>query len=999
MNGARTGRARQLIPSSTVTSSGRSPPLSPLGNSTVTDPSQSSSRASRVDAPTPIGVDSLAARLLESRMLEKLVGEGEGETVRVDRFVLRQELGSGGMGTVYEAWDEQLQRTVALKFLRQVADDHAAEQRLFREAQGLAQLSHPNVVPVYDVGHHDGRVWIAMEYVPGQTLRAWAHEATRSYAEALACWLELGRGLAAVHEAGLVHRDVKPDNVFLGDDGRVRLLDFGLVTTSVEPTTTGAEAQPAERERLPPPEQLGLLDTLAYDAPTQPKQEADAQTGPDRLDISLTNTGAVLGTPAYMPPEQMTGGRADARSDQYSFCVSLYEAVYGERPFEGHTAPALLMSMLHGDVRSPPKGSRVPPKLRAALLRGLAPRPDDRWPSMEELLAQLQVLVAPRRGRWVALGGGIALGLGLLGAGLAYQADMAQRCSGAEIELEGIWDDARRQGVQTAIVGTELSYAPDTWERVRPRLDRYAEAWVDAHTEVCEATAVRNEQSDEVRDLRLGCLSRRRTALRAAVDVLIDADADVVHNAVKLVADLPHLNRCDDVEWLQEQDQRVPPPEDPQVAQAVRTLRDRQVDIRAMRSAGQYGLALTHAQDVLEQAEALGYGPLHAEAEFLHGSLLSTDGRYAESERALVRAHARALGLGHDAVVLNAAQTLIYVVGMKLSRYTEAMIWAHTAVPLAEHTGRDDERARSQSYLGEVFYGLGEYAQARVHQERALQLKEKALGADHPGVAVSLTRLGNASASQGQYEDAKAHYERALRIREEALGTGHPTLVPVLNNLGNVLDSQGEHAQAKVYYQRSLGLAQEVFGADHPDVAMSLNNLGTLLKSQGELEEAKVHFQRALQILENALGADHPDVAMSLSNLGTVLKGQGEYEQAWVHWERALRIFENMLGADHIAVTYPLIGLAEILLARHDPTAARVYAERALSIREKAGVASEDLAYVRFVLARALWSDRAQRPRARAQAEQARDEFAEHGKGREDDRAEVERWLAEQTEG
>jgi serine/threonine protein kinase len=224
---------------------------------------------------------------------------------QVGRYVLLDAVGSGGMGVVYAAYDPELDRKVAIKLLRfDRLGSEAGERdrlRLQREAQAIARLSHPNVVHVYDVGTFGDQVFVAMEFVAGRTLRQWAEEEPRPWREVVDRFALAGRGLAAAHAAGLIHRDFKPDNVLLGDDGRVRVVDFGL-------------ARPAGQQPAPEGERTPSGGTLAH---------------------PLTEWGVVVGTPAYMAPEQLRGEASDERSDQLSFCVSLYETLYGERPFPG----------------------------------------------------------------------------------------------------------------------------------------------------------------------------------------------------------------------------------------------------------------------------------------------------------------------------------------------------------------------------------------------------------------------------------------------------------------------------------------------------------------------------------------------------------------------------------------------------------------------------------------------------------------------------------------
>jgi serine/threonine protein kinase len=274
----------------------------------------------------------------------------------VGRYLLLERIGAGGMGVVYLAYDPDLDRRIAIKLIRAAgadAMDADRQQRFPREARAMARPQHPEVIAVYDVGIALGRVFIAMEYVEGATLRAWLSARPHTLREVLAMFVRVGHGLAAAHATGLVHRDFKPDNVLVGKDGRVRVTDFGLARL--------LERDAGEGPRLPD------------DSPVD----------------CITRSGQFLGSPAYSAPEQMEGAPVDPHADIFSFCVVLYEALYGERPFAGRTARALHQAILDGQVAEPPRGARVPVWLRRVVLRGLKPRPADRWESMEQLLAAL----------------------------------------------------------------------------------------------------------------------------------------------------------------------------------------------------------------------------------------------------------------------------------------------------------------------------------------------------------------------------------------------------------------------------------------------------------------------------------------------------------------------------------------------------------------------------------------------------------------------------------
>ncbi|MEM9453713.1 MAG: serine/threonine-protein kinase [Myxococcota bacterium] len=907
--------------------------------------------------------------VLKARVAQALF-ERPVRSPMLGRYVVLDTLGQGGMGTVFEAFDRTLDRKVAIKVLHaELGRDDTA--RLLREAQAMAKLSHPNVVPVFEVNTVDRQTFVVMERVQGPTLRAWMRQDPRpDWRQCIEVFIQAGQGLAAAHAAGLVHRDFKPSNVLLGDEGRARVLDFGLARR--------IEVEATDSDRL------GHLGRSTDNAPSLASiTAAGTPSGATRaeqtvLDQTLTKTGMVVGTPAYMPPEAMMGREIDARSDQFSFCVSLYEAVYGERPFAGDTLNELTASMMREGVRPIPTASPVPERLRTIVLRGLALDPVKRWPSMEALLDELRMLVAPHTRRWMVMG--VTTGLMALAGGLALgqYAEVKDRCTGAQAQIDGIWDDARREQVQAALLGTERPFAASTWERIEPKLDAYADAWIQAHTAACRATSVHREQPQEVLDLGMHCLGERLTVLRATVDMLADADAELTTKAIELVDGLPPLTRCADLEWLQQQNQRVPPPEDPEVAEAVQAQRAYLANITVMQKAGRYAEALEAAQEVVKQAQELGYPPLRAEALHRRGELRTETGKHAEAEEDLRHAYALAISHQHDLAALNAASALTYVVGYQLVRHAEGQQWGEMmALPLAQRSGEPLQEARSLSTLGIVLLSRKDHQSAQHHFERALAIYEKAVGPDHPHVAASLNSLGAVFNSMGDYENAQHHFERALAIWEKARGPDHPHVAYSLIGLGAVFSSKGDYEDARHHYERALAIWEKALDPDHPSVATSLNNLGATFSSMGDYENAQHHYERALAMMEKTRGPDHPDVATSLHNLGAMFSSMGDYENARHHYERALTILEKALGPDHPQVAYSLVGMAKVALKMNNSMSARAHAERAFSIREAATVAPELLAEARFILARALWSEHSERARARELAKQAREVWLE----------------------
>jgi eukaryotic-like serine/threonine-protein kinase len=625
-----------------------------------------------------------------------------------------------------------------------------------------------------------------------------------------------------------------------------------------------------------------------------------------------------------------------------------------------------------------------------------------------------------------------------VGAGLGYQARSDRPCSGARDQLAGVWDDERRQALQDAILGTGLSYAPDTWERVATPLDAYASAWVDAYTEACEATSVRREQSAAVMDLRMGCLRQHRVALREAVDVLAPAEPTRVTQAVTLVARLPALSRCDDVETLRAE---LPLPEDPEIAEQVVALREGLAQVRTLRHAGAYDQALTDAEAIVARADGLGHAPLRAEALLERGLARQRRAQYEEAARDLERAYLLAAELEHAEVEAAAVGALAIVVGNDRAEHDAGLLWAKTALALASRPRADPrERATVLSGIGMVLLGKGALEEALTHHQRALAIFEAALGPDHPDIADLLHNMGTVLLRQGKQDDALTHLRRArsireralgprhpqvahtltaigavliqrgewepalehlrlaLIIREEAFGPRHPDVATALNNIGAILKQQGQRKDALEHFARALDIQQEVLGARHPRVAYPLNNIGEVLRAEGKYDEALTYLERALAISEEALGPRHPDVASSAANLGNLLQQQKRYDEAEHQYRRALEIQREALPADHPDVASSLVGLARVGLAKNDLEQAREHAEHAVSIREKAKMAPELLAEARFVLARILWNIRGERARSRSLAEQAHTAWSNAGSDDPQTKeylADVEQWLAE----
>ncbi|MEX1363742.1 MAG: tetratricopeptide repeat protein [Nannocystaceae bacterium] len=925
------------------------------------------------------------------------------------RFKVLEPIGRGGMGMVYAAYDEQLDRKVAIKVLHdQQWSSPDARLRFQREAQAMARLSHPNVATVHEVGESNGAVFLAMEFIRGDSVATWIRTEP-DWREVIDVFIQAGRGLCAAHEAGLVHRDLKPHNIMRSDDGVVKVLDFGLARAASD--------------------ELGE---------TQAESQASPSASSSVLAASFTQTGSILGTPAYMSPEQFRG-ESDARSDQFSFCVALYEALYGRRPFDARSVRDHQEPGARPLVPPVPTDGKVPASIYKAIARGLKTDPEERWPSMEALLEPLQASVVPRRRRLVAPAVAV---IGLLGVGAGLVANRwTSRCSGAQDQLEGVWDDDRRQQVRTAILGSGRTFAASTWSRVEPRLDEYAQAWVHDHTEACEATAVRHEQSEEHLGLRMSCLRRRQQHLRATVDELAAAKPAAVERAVQAVTSLPPLSRCADIEALAAE---VPPPEDSAVAQRVAELDAQLVDAAAKHEAGEYDHALAVARAVVTEAEALGYEPLIARGRLRQGRLEYRVADYEGAVESFESAYEVALTHRMIDEASDAATRLVRVLGAPLSRHEQARRWTAHAEPLSHAAGTDAARALYLDSLGYLAHHEGQYDEARDSFERALAIQQRSLGPDHPKVATVLKGLGLVAKDQGELLEAYDYQSRALSIIEQSLGPDHPEVGGCLQALGTFKYAQGEIEQAGELFEQGLAIYEQAYGPDHPQVSGMLSNLGLVAQSNYQLQEARRYFERglaietrtlgldsvqrgysmsnlgmlayqqhdlgaareffegALTIFEDQLGPNHPHLARPLAGLGNVARVQGGLQEAVELQSRSAAIVEQALGPDHPDLAHPLTNLGGLLLTLDKPQDALEMLERALELRTSHGIDPNLTAETRLYLARALWDVQPihgqDRPRAYRLVVEARDVWGgkDGGPGPLLDQAET--WLAEHAE-
>jgi tetratricopeptide (TPR) repeat protein len=744
------------------------------------------------------------------------------------RFVVLGLVGRGAMGEVYAAYDPELDRKVAIKLVRardggaSPADSRA---RLMREAQATAKVSHPNVVVVYDAGTFQDRVFVAMEFIEGHTLRYWREAQERRWPEIVEIFVAAGRGLAAAHEKELVHRDFKPDNVMVRADGQVRVMDFGLARSA----STAAEA---ELLAVPPSAGPGPARAAADEDLESTRELGATHLGATRVPGTvehLTQTGTIAGTPAYMSPEQFTRRPTDARSDQFSFCVALWEAVHGARPFAGRSLDELTANVVNGRLLDPPASSKAPAWLRRVLERGLATEPAARWPSMTALLAELDSKPA--------------LGVG---------ADFA---AGAAARLAGVWEapvagravsTPAKAAMQAAFLATGKAYAADAFTGASSVLDRFARRWTELYVDACEATHVRGEQSAEALDLRMAGLAEGLADLKALCRLFTEATPEVVENAVTAATALGTLERCQDVNLLRA---AVRPPADAATREAVEALRARLVDVRALLRVGRLAECLEASAPLLEDARRVGYGPTLAEVLLVHGTLLSESAKIEGATVTLEEAVWAAELVRHEEVAAEAASHMVYLAGYVALKFELAEVWGRHIETLLRRMGGHD-----------LLWGWYLNNRSAVREQ------------------------------QGRLVEAIEDMRQAIAAKERALGPTAADVGGSIGNLANQLAALGDFAAAFEASQRALDIVGAGFGPEHPRTAIYLANHGELLCRAGRFAEAGEIARRTVTVLERETDPEGAWVTYPLLTLGLSLLGTGRPAEARRVLERAARI-------------------------------------------------------------------------------------------------------------
>ena len=911
----------------------------------------------------------------------------------IGRYVVLAPLGAGGGGEVVAAFDPQLDRKVAVKRLRSGRDTDL----LLREARMLAKLKHPNVVTIHDVGVENGEAYLTMELVEGRDLGAWlrAHPGA-SASERLELLRSAAAGLHAAHQAGVVHGDVKPANVLVGDDGHVQVGDFGVA----------------------------------------------------RLVSADDASGAVVGTPRYMAPEQHEGRPADVRSDVYAFALTAWETLCGDLPFR--TSAATVETARSGtsvepsvadDTRTlelsrakhegpPPLPSTLPSvpgarglfeTLRAALQPDAQARPAD-------LAPVLSALRPPTRSRWW-IPTMLTIGVGSLTA-IALRGDEPdERCAGSEDRIAEVWSPARADALEQhwTALGAPWSGAATP---LRGELDDYAARWVTAHHANCEATSILAEQSAEDGALRNRCLLDARASLDASTALLETASPAIARRADALVASLPDLQRCGDVRRVEAS---TPVPDDTDLRDAVEAVRDALPATRAELAAGRYAQARTALEPLVERATTLGYAPLSVELSVLWAQALDRTGdaayptweacvrdglRYGLHRHAFKCAGRMAERLAERDARYDAAETWMTVaeglaarpdadtnapnvllriqstIAFEQSDYARARELDQMLVDrLSEAPDRDGRSVgRALISLGNTEYRSGDLKTAEATLRKALEMLEAEAGPEHPETAAGVMNLATVLEARGANEDSLALLERSRQAFTTALGPEHDELALVHTNIAINLTALGRFDDALAEYDRALSIVRVANGPDHVEAGRVLMNIGVVHLRRQDFDAAEQTLTSALKILTATLPEHHDHRVSSTMNLALAFASKGELAKARPLIEQVLVSREATLPANHPSLANTRGNLGHILLDLGDPAAAQAQFEAALAIRAANPSRPKDRAFETLGLGRSKHAQ-GQKKEGVALAREAIELWREAGPGYDSYREEAEAWL------
>ena len=799
--------------------------------------------------------DELAAAAIAARsvVFQRIFARDAPQQRIADRYRLCEELGRGGQGVVWRAVDESLEREVAIKFVGVAADGlpRGTHEWLRREAKLLSRVSHPHIVTVFDVGVcdlHEARglpgadaVFVVMELVRGVPFDVWCRRENPRLDRLLAVMGQIANGLDALHTRGLVHCDVKPANILVVGDF-AKLADFGVAHA----TRSLLDAVTADDRMAAWASTLSNESTMPGTRPRQP----------------------VGGTPLYMAPEQLEGGRVDARTDEYAFAVTLFEAWLGRLPHKADRRAALLAAKLDG---APPCPRGIDATAYAVLARALAADPAERHGSAATMLSAFTLARgrSRRRGQLLAM-----CGLGLVLTAAVSSLAPASACD----DVDGSNDDARH----TTELDESLGAGADDTARRRisesvARLGDHGRRTAVLRAEICRGSA-----PDA---LALRCLARVDTTHRAAIAALDGLPANEPDHVEAVVAQVPDPQGCVDGEMETELAAAALDRDDPRTERAWAMLSSARADAAAGRT--EAALATLEALARSEPSE-----DLFDEAELARAELLGDRERHDESEAVFRAVYDRATARDATLLAARAARGLALLLGRERGRVEDGLSWiryAHVQLARTGHT--NDLEADLAGDEAMILIVDGRYREARPLLAHALELAAKQgrsrrqLAALRGNFAISLAADGDPAAVD--------EMTAAKQELEDVLGPRHPEVVDAWANVGNALGRAGRYVEARAHLEHALELRIELYGADAAKNDRVLFLLAELDRVEGDLVSAHAHLEQAAALRDRVLPPDDPARAgESLERLELLLQ-IGDLDRA----EQLIAIADDRFGS------------------------------------------------------------------------------------------------------
>lgn len=817
---------------------------------------------------------------------------------RVGEFIVQQKIGAGGMGVVYRADDPQLERLVAIKVHRGLGRRSPVEAML-SEAKSMAQLTHPNVLTIYEVGMHDEHVFIAMEYAQGGSLREWLCRGSRPWREVVSMFVAAGRGLVAAHALNIVHRDFKADNVLLDSSGRPRVADFGLAHSF------GGEVPQGQ-----------------VDQETRPKSVRE------RAEIRITSMGTAVGTPCYMPPEQYGVGEVTPLADQFAFCASLYEALYHQLPFVADTMLGQLSEISRGRIQRVPS-TRVPKAILSALKRGMAADPHERYPSMNALLNALTVDRSASRRRLAGLG---AMAVIAGGAGLLWAAEPApDLCAQARKTITTTWHAERRSDVQAAYDGLSGANITEHRDHALSVMDQFAQSWTDSRVDACQATRVRGEQSGSMMDLRFACLERRRATFEGIARTLVAVDDSVAQRTENVLRGLPLLASCSDLEALQ---QGIDPPLDASTVDRVAQLRAQLAEVVAGLSANKVKGARVRMEALVLEAAEVGYAPVRVEALYTGARVDDDLGDYAASREGFEATMLLAIELGYHEYIPLAAALLAFNVGYRVNDEEVAgriLKWARAA---DARTPSTRAQILIEGTAATLAWKRGDPTAAVTAAKRALDLRITSESGDETLAWSERNRYAKMLARAGHPDQAREQIERGIALLEERFGRDDARLVSPLRLAAVFETTQGQWTDAIRIFERRVSLVEHAHGLESLLLVEALRLVSESYGVAGDVDAATRTLRRAFAVYARLPSPDSVEYGELLAQRGSLRTLAGDCVGAIAAFESAAEAFELALGPNSRPLARSLGHKLECVTKVHGAVAAARTARELLAVHE-----------------------------------------------------------------